>query len=109
MPGFNGTGPGSNGPMTGRGRGYCMSCTEPGADFAPGLGWGGGCGTRYCQNVNNVPRRARLRQSIFPAKAVYATPSSVEQELELFKEQAINLEGALEQVKKRIKELENKE
>lgn len=30
MPGFNGLGPVNAGPMTGRGRGYCMKVLEPG-------------------------------------------------------------------------------
>ena len=36
MPGFNGTGPRSTGPMTGRGRGYCvipLSTEEQKLDF----------------------------------------------------------------------------
>ncbi|WP_066633427.1 DUF5320 domain-containing protein [Desulfolucanica intricata] len=108
MPGFNGTGPRGIGPMTGRGRGYCMSYVEPGADFTPGLGWGGGRGRRYCYNVSSVPRWAGWRQR-FPVQAVYAPPSNNEQEMELYKEQIKNLEDALEQAEKRIKELENKE
>lgn len=109
MPGFDGTGPRSTGPMMGRGRGYCLSYVDTGVDFAPGLGRGGGRGRRYCNNVANSPRWAGSRQGTFPTGAVYAPPVSGEQELGLLKEQVGNLENALEQAKKRIKELENKE
>lgn len=33
MPGFNGTGPAGGGPMTGRGRGYCIRAVEQGLVF----------------------------------------------------------------------------
>ncbi len=39
MPGINGTGPAGQGPMTGRGAGYCGN-----ADWAPGQGFGRGFG-----------------------------------------------------------------
>lgn len=45
MPGFSGTGPTNTGPMTGRGRGYCLKEFEPGVDnFATGCGFGRGIG-----------------------------------------------------------------
>lgn len=42
MPAYNGSGPGGMGPMTGCGRGYCITYIGQAADFAPGSGRGGG-------------------------------------------------------------------
>lgn len=104
MPGFNGTGPLGAGPMTGRGSGYCMSYVSANAGLSQ-CGW--------------YPRRRYLaaglhRWAVSPAGSllcapVYAPPLNYEQELDFLKEQAENLENALEQMKKRIKELENKD
>jgi|SRR5690554_1181770 len=46
MPGFNGLGPVNAGPMTGRGRGYCMKVLEPGERvfYGGGRGMGRGVG-----------------------------------------------------------------
>ncbi|MDK2954798.1 MAG: hypothetical protein PWQ57_294 [Desulfovibrionales bacterium] len=40
MPGFDGSGPNGQGPMSGRGMGYCAA----GAGREPGFGRGRGCG-----------------------------------------------------------------
>jgi hypothetical protein len=108
MPGFDGTGPVNKGPMTGRGSGYCLSYVDTGIDFPPRFGRGGARGRRNCFYATGLPRWARARQSTFPAGAVYAPPVSGERELEMLREQVINLESALEQAKKRVKELESK-
>lgn len=101
MPGFDGTGPGSIGPMTGGGRGYCLSYVDTGADFAPGLGRGGGRGRRNCFYATGLSRWTRARQSRSPVEAVYAPPVSGERELDMLREQVMNLESALEHAKKR--------
>ena len=47
MPGFDGTGPESDGPMTGRGAGYCAGYPTPGfVNPVPrmGMAWGTGMG-----------------------------------------------------------------
>lgn len=109
MPGFNGTGPRGLGGMTGSGRGYCLSYVAPGTVLGQGLGRQAGRGRQHCQSSINLPRRGRLRQKACLQDAVYAPPLSGQPELDFLKEQAVNLEAALEQAKKRIKELENKE
>ncbi|MFO7816503.1 MAG: DUF5320 domain-containing protein [Thermodesulfobacteriota bacterium] len=45
MPGFNGTGPMGQGPVTGRGMGRCTGAAAPGA--APGAGMGFGMGRGF--------------------------------------------------------------
>ena len=37
MPGFDGTGPGGRGPMSGRGMGYCAVPMEEGAGYRPAV------------------------------------------------------------------------
>lgn len=49
MPGRDGTGPDSRGPLTGRGRGECISEAKE-TPFA-GLGRGLGLGRRGCRGV----------------------------------------------------------
>lgn len=105
MPGFNGTGPNGAGPMYGRGRGYCRS--YPGTGFGPGFRGNSGRGQRYGYN-NGITRRVRLGANQPAAEAVSPFPVSNNQELELLKEQFINLKVALEQANRRINELENK-
>ncbi|BAF58764.1 MAG: DUF5320 domain-containing protein [Pelotomaculum sp.] len=103
MPGFDGTGPRGMGPMTGRGRGYCMSYIDANAGFFCGFGRGRGWRNRYY--ATGLPWWARRPAGNIPAGAVYAPPAGGEQELNFLKEQAIYLENALEQVKARIKDL----
>lgn len=43
MPAYNGMGPQGAGPMTGWGRGYCMTYINRGAGFVPGYGRGSWC------------------------------------------------------------------
>ncbi len=109
MPGFNGTGPQGSGPMTGRGRGYCMSYVAPSAKACPGFsrrdtgrGW-----RNWCHAAGQT-RRQRRAPGAAVNGAVFAPPLSGEQELSFIKEQAGYLENALEQAKRRIKELEGK-
>lgn len=107
MPGFNGTGPLSEGPMTGRGGGYCMSYVVPDAGF-----------NQSFRRINRRPRHryhttglcswSRWPSGSMSLAPVYAPPLDSGQELSFLKEQAENMENALEQVKKRIKELKTK-
>lgn len=108
MPGFNGTGPQSAGPMTGRGRGYCMSYVTPGANCLDSYRKGGvGRGWRNRDHATGLPRCTRRATGAAATVAVYAPPLSGEQELPFLKEQAGHLENALEQANRRIKELES--
>lgn len=107
MPGYNGTGPLGAGPMTGRGGGYCMSYYDPdrGFDrrfwFCRGGGWGR-------QNRYFAAGRG-FAPGVFPIAPVYSSPLNNVQDLDFLKDQAKQLENTLEQIKNRIKELENKD
>ena len=83
MPGGDGTGPMGMGPMTGRAAGFCAGYNRAGVR---------GRGRRNCLNANGL---AGWQRGIFQD----AIPSAKEQELE-------SLKAALENLNKRIKELE---
>ena len=108
MPGGDGTGPGGMGPMTGRAAGICAGYGAPGyvnriggrCDW--GRGFGGGRGWRNWFHATGLPRWARGGgiSSVLPTVAP-------EQELNGLKEQAKYLGNALEDISKRIGELES--
>lgn len=106
MPGFNGTGPAGMGPMTGKGRGYCLSYVDQGTYPGPWFGRGGGRGRRY---ATGKPRWARRASGAFNTGSMHIPPPGEQQELNFLRDQVSHLENALEQAKKRIGELENKE
>jgi hypothetical protein len=81
MPGFDGTGPGGMGPMSGGGRGYCIP-------FGLRSAW----------------RPYGIHRWMGFGDFVGATPTR-EQELGFLKEEALQLERALKDVDARIKEL----
>lgn len=108
MPGFNGTGPRGVGSMTGGGGGYCMSYVGPDTRFDQRF-CRGGRGHRHWFHATGLPRWARWAPGATPAASVYAPPLSGEQELHFLKSEAEYLEKTLEQIKIRIKELENKD
>lgn len=109
MTRFNGTGPQGAGPMTGHGRGYCMSFVGPNARFDQGFCRGGVRGRRHPYHAVRLPRWSEWVPFATPDAPVYAPPLSGEQELSFLKEQFEYLEKALAQTKKRIQELENKD
>jgi hypothetical protein len=85
MPRFNQTGPAGMGPMTGWGRGMCNTATPangPGADDNAGFGRGRG---PYFQ----------------------AYPEDAQFELGRLKNEAANMQNALEAISARITEMEN--
>jgi hypothetical protein len=106
MPRGDGTGPAGMGPMTGRAAGYCAGYPVPGfmnpysgrmgAGFGWGRGFGRGMGRWGYSGV--VPYGAPLQYG----SASYAP----EQELEFMQNQAKVLGDQLEQIQKRISELE---
>ncbi|MBT3297002.1 MAG: DUF5320 domain-containing protein [Verrucomicrobia bacterium] len=106
MPGGDGTGPLAMGPMTGRGAGYCAGSTAPGyASPGPGRGlgrgaWGRG-GGRGWGGRRGVPYGA-----VPPYAAPYGVAPTAEQEVEALREQSEVLAGTLEDIKKRIGDLE---
>ena len=84
MPGFDGTGPGGMGPMTGGGRGYCNS-----GSAWTGYGYPRRFGYAY-------PRYGRF--GAWPAVA----PVARDEELQILKRQAANLKRELEGIDERI-------
>jgi len=109
MPGFDGTGPLGMGIMTGRGRGFCISNILPGTSLAQRFGLGGWRGWQR----SNLAAGMLVGLGGYFAHSLLAKhftpPVSSEDELNLLKEEAGYLESALEQARKRIKELESKE
>ncbi len=109
MPGLNAMGPLGAGPMTGRGRGYCMSYVSQGAGFVPGFSRGGRRGRRNRFYATGLPRWARCTPDALATDAACAYPFSNGQDLNTLRQQASYLENALNQVKKMIKDIETKE
>ena len=130
MPRGDGTGPGGMGPMTGRAAGYCAGYEVPGymnpipgRGFGRGFGrgwgrgfgrgWGRGYGPAAFGGYAPAPGAASGGYAPVPGYAPYgAYPGAVapqvtrEQEVEMLKAQAENARGALEDIQKRIEELE---
>lgn len=116
MPGFDGTGPGGMGPMTGGARGYCAvpAGGVPVGPYARGF-WGRGGGGRgrgfgrgfgwgrvanpyaYCYPYYDNPYAA-------PFYPVDVTP---EQEAKMLKEQARAMQGEIDVINRRVKNLES--
>ena len=135
MPGGDGTGPGGMGPMTGRAAGYCAGYPMPGfTNPIPGRGFGGwgrgrgGWGRRnwfYATGLTGWQRAMHGSPAYggaapygaaygMPYGMPYGTPYgapfsptvSAQQELDGLKGQAEYLEDALDEIKKRMGELE---
>jgi hypothetical protein len=121
MPAGDGTGPMGMGPMTGRAAGFCAGYGAPGyANPIPGRGygfWGGGRGRgyRHWYYATGLPfwaRQAAYAPVPFAAP-YYAVPPytptmTPEQELTYLKDQAEYLATSLDEIQKRISELEGK-
>lgn len=112
MPGGNRKGPLGDGPQTGRGLGYCAGYDEPGyidTQTALGLGrgfrWGGrgrGAGRgRGRRNRFNAGFGLERGRRAFTAQAI-----SPEQEAEALKAQAAELQDALQEIQKRLDQME---
>jgi len=123
MPGGDRTGPMGMGPMTGRAAGYCAGFPAPGyMNPIPGRGFwgrgrGGGRGRRnwfYATGLTGWQRAAWGPPGFAPAwgyGAPWAQPFAPaamgpEQELDLLRRQAEGFAGTLDELKKRIAELE---
>lgn len=111
MPGFDGTGPRGEGPMTGGARGYC----NPGyAGYGPsygrgyGMGWGrgfrGGFGPGYGRG-RGYGRQGPYGRAYGPA---YSGPygMSREDEINMLREQADMIKADLDAINKRMEDLE---
>ncbi|UCF06345.1 MAG: DUF5320 domain-containing protein [bacterium] len=123
MPGGDRTGPMGMGPMTGRGAGYCAGYGMPGyMNPMPGRGFygrgwgrgrgGGGRGWRNMYYATGLPGWARGGYPFwnwgYGGPGVPYMPPEIpkEQEMEALHEQAKFLERSLDEVKKRLGELE---
>ena len=115
MPGFDGTGPQGAGPMTGGARGYCNPAT---AGYAPrygmrqGYGRGLGRGRGFGRGLGPGYGRGFGTQA-YGASSVMARPFANDrppmgsgQELNMLKSEADGLKRALEDIHRRIEELE---
>jgi len=110
MPGFDGTGPRGQGPMTGGGRGYCIMPTgEVARQFGRGAygGRGGGRGWRNCFYATGIPGWMRAQRGMWAFGGVRSTLSK-EDELSTLKSQAEYLKNELDAVQARVQELETK-
>lgn len=111
MPGFDGTGPQGAGPMTGGARGYCNPAT---AGYAPrygmrlgygrGLGRGRGFGAGYGRGFGT--RGYGAGPFMAPPPAYTPPPMDSAQELSMLKSEADGLKRALDDIHRRIEELE---
>ena len=131
MPGGDRTGPRGQGPMTGRGAGYCAGYPVPGymnpapgggygmgrgggRGFGRGMGFRRGFGAGWAVPAVYPPPAAYPPPVVYPAApapGVYPDPnvSAADPGLEIdaLKRQADYLEGALEGIRKRMDELES--
>jgi hypothetical protein len=119
MPGGDRTGPMGMGPMTGRAAGYCAGFPTPGwTNLGFGRGWfGGGRGrgrgwrNRFYATGLTGWQRAAMGWPAWGFGGPYAPPApdapGREQEVEMLRQQAEYLAGALDEVKKRLEELES--
>jgi hypothetical protein len=110
MPRRDRTGPMGEGPMTGWGYGHCSGNPTPvhgGLGFSRGYGRGYGRGSRWGGGWRN-----RFRAADIPGWASYgpawptAAPLTPEQETDILKAQAKDMEETLGQINQRLKELE---
>ncbi len=123
MPAGDGTGPMGQGPMTGRGAGYCTGFDAPGyANPLPGRGFGMGWGRGYGRGGGRgrgFGRGWRRNWGYGPAwgppapwaydYGPYAAPPTPAQETEALRAQAEWLKEQLDAITTRIEELEQEE
>jgi hypothetical protein len=103
MPGRDGTGPMGMGPMTGRGAGFCGGFAAPGYANPIGYGFGRGRGFKRMFYAAGLPEWARF--GYHNINGTYFASGADEKEF--LKRQAELLENQLDDVKKRLGELDN--
>jgi len=114
MPGFDGTGPRGEGPMTGGGRGYCAVPLSANRQMYLGrrfFGRGGQRGRRNWYYATGLMgwQRASLGYPAF-GRGLYPVDAlnlSGKEKIEALKEQAKFLEERLQDIKERISTLES--
>lgn len=112
MPAGDRTGPDGMGPMTGRAAGFCAGYNAPGymnpafGGRGYGRGWGRGLGRGWGRGFGR--RAAPCANAAAYVPPAYSAPTR-EEELGALKEQQQYLDNALQDVKKRIDEVEAKD
>ncbi len=120
MPRGDGTGPMGMGPMTGRAAGFCAGYGAPGFanpgvgfGFGRGRGWGGGGQGRrnrfYATGMTGWQRAAMGAPAwggYGAGVAPFAPAANPQQQLDALKGQAEYFEDALDDIRKRIAELD---
>jgi len=117
MPRGDGTGPGGLGPMTGRAAGYCAGYSIPGfmnpsggrlrLGFGYGRGFGRGMGRGYGRPYwPAYPYPMTPPPTAYGGSGFYQPPVEPKQEMEMLAEEAKYLKEQLEEINKRITELE---
>ena len=116
MPFGDRTGPAEMGPMTGRAMGYCAGYNRPGYTN-PGFGFGGrgfgggGRGWRHWYYATGLPgwmRGGYGGNLPYAPYLPYQPPGiSKDQEMEMLKTQAEGLRKTLDEIEKRLSELES--
>jgi len=106
MPSGDRTGPAGWGPMTGRRRGYCAGYNAPGfVSPGPGMGYGRGGGRGLGRGWGRgYPAYGPEVMTVPPP--VYAPRLDPEEERRYLEQCSEQLEADLEDIKKRIKHLE---
>jgi len=122
MPGGDRTGPRGMGPMTGRALGYCAGYDTPGYMKGPGMGfgrgWGGGRGWGrgrwggYGRGYGwgyRIPVYTPYSPSTVPQVSPENQLPMLKQEKDYLESEMNSLKSALDDISKRINELETKE
>jgi len=111
MPFGDGTGPRGNGPMTGRGAGFCAGYPVPGY-MNPGAGRGGGRGWRHWYRATGMPGWMRANQGmpafgggVNPQMYQNVQPPTPDEETAMLNNQAEFLKQQLDEIQNRINDL----
>ncbi|MDY6881138.1 MAG: DUF5320 domain-containing protein [Desulfatiglans sp.] len=112
MPGFDGTGPMGEGPMTGGARGFCNPSRRPNAmpGFGGGRGFRAGYGPGYGRGFGRsgayYPPSRRWYGPAYDAP--YGSPYNLrpQEEVNILKSEADAIRGELDAINRRIEELE---
>jgi len=111
MPGFDGTGPRGQGPMTGGGRGYCavpLSGDRPIYSGRRLFGKGQGRGWRNCFYATGLPGWMRVQRGM-QAFGSFGRAISEDDELAVLKNQADFLKEELDTIQTRVQALEGQQ
>lgn len=111
MPGFNGMGPFNRGPMTGWGRGYCITevstdkeAAWTGLGFGLGLGLGRGLGRRLGRRFNDAWGRGLRCWGFRGASRPDLDQSFLKERATYLKEELNRIEALLKEEKESIDE-----